>query len=82
MRTPVSIVKTDSEENFKLGNFLSVLSTRIGFKSDPDSDPAFYRIVDPDMGADSDIGPDPDMGPDPGSQTNADPGGSGSWSDF
>jgi len=34
-----------------------------------DPDPAFYLNVDPN--------PDPD----PGSQTNADPCGSGSWSD-
>jgi hypothetical protein len=38
--------------------------------ADPDSDPAFYLSADPE--------PDPD----PGSQTNADPCGSGSWSDF
>jgi hypothetical protein len=34
------------------------------------ADPAFY------------LNADPDKDPDPGSQTNADPGGSGSWSDF
>ncbi len=39
---------------------------RIGFNSDPD--PVFYLNAEPDQ--------------DPGSQTNADPDGSGSWSNF
>ncbi len=43
-----------------------VLWIRIGFNADPD--PVFYLNVDPD--------------PDQGSQTNADPCGSGSRSDF
>jgi hypothetical protein len=49
-----------------------VLLVRIGFNVDPDPnlDPAFYLIADPN--------PDPNLG----SQTNADPRGSGSWSDF
>ena len=48
----------------------TVFRIRIGFNADPD--PAFYLNADPD--------PDPN----PGSQTNADPCGSGSrsWSDF
>ncbi len=45
-----------------------MLWIRIGFNADPD--PAFYLNVDPDTY------------PDPGSQTKADPGGSGSLSEF
>jgi hypothetical protein len=43
-----------------------VLWMRIAFNADPD--PVFYLSVD--------------LGPDPGSQTNADPCRSGSWSDY
>jgi hypothetical protein len=48
--------------------WLSNFSDPLGFNADPD--PAFYLNADPD--------------PYPGSQTNADPSGSGygSWSDF
>jgi hypothetical protein len=45
-----------------------VLWIRIGFNADPDPDLAFYLNANPD--------------PDPGSQTNADPCGPGSWTDF
>jgi hypothetical protein len=45
-----------------------VLWIRFGFNADPD--PAFY------------LNADPDTDPDPESQTNADPAGSGAWSDF